>query len=131
MSRKLTVRNDWCMNNSHTRGGVPSGQSDLDLPQGGPSHLTFCGGLRFFCFCFFCFCFWKCQGSVPWHPLTTDWEQHASVAFKNGIGNFMTLECISHLQCLDFPMCAQLQVVKQKYTYHPYYCYSVATEPYM
>ena len=62
----------------HTqRAGVPFSHFGINFPQGRPLHLTFCGGLVIFFFFFF----WKCQGSVPWHHLVTDWEQHASVAF--------------------------------------------------
>ena len=62
----------------HTqRAGVPFCQFGINFPQGRPLHLTFCGGLVVYLFVFF----WKCQGSVLWHHLVTDWEQHASAAF--------------------------------------------------
>lgn len=48
--------------------------------------------------------------------------------FKMELATAWHWKRIFHLQCLDFPMCAQIQLVKPKYTYHPY-CYSVATEP--
>lgn len=85
-----------------------------------------CGGFVFFVVCLFGsvkdqFCGIICpqtgRNTHLWHlkvELATAWHW----------------KCLLHLQCLDFPMCAQLQLVKQKCTCHPY-CYSVATEPSM
>lgn len=93
----------------HTPGaGVPSRLFGMDSPPRGPWHGTLCGGFAVFVGLFV----WKCGASVLGHHLPTDGEQHAPVAFRNGVG--MTLEMLLHVQCLDSPRCAQLQLVKQK-----------------
>lgn len=71
VSQKLTVKK-WLVHKqlTHKRVGVPSSQSGI--PSWWTLAFDILWWLRYF---------WKCQGSVLWHHLTTDWEQHASVAF--------------------------------------------------
>lgn len=109
----------------HTqRAGVPFSQFGINFPQGRPLHLTFYGGLVVYLFFFF----WKCQGSVLWHHLAQTGSNTHLRHFKMDLATARHRKCVLYLQCLDFPMCAQLQLVKQKYTYHPT-AILVATEP--
>lgn len=91
VSQKLTVKNDWCINNSHTKGWGPFSSVWHWFLSRWALAFDILWWLRFFVVCLLV---WKCQGSVLWHHLPTDWEEHTSVAFKSGIGNCMTLKML-------------------------------------
>lgn len=122
---KLTVKNDRCINGSHAKGQGPF----WTVWHWFPSRWTLAFDIFVVAWVFvsyFCFGSVKDQFCGPTEPQTGSnthlWH------FKMELATAWHWKRIFHLQCLDFPMCAQIQLVKPKYTYHPY-CYSVATEP--
>lgn len=122
VSRKLTVKNDWCINNSHTKGWGPIWSVGHQFP----SRWTLAFDILWWLSLLVSVCF----GSVKDQFCGTIRPQMGSNThlwhLKMGLATAWHWKCVLHLQCLDFPTCARLQLVKQKCTCHPYY-YPVAT----